>query len=320
MRAWKCTFTNQKRGRIVVVKDATPDDPQDFTFTTGGGLTPASFQLDDDANPTLSNSQTITNVAVGSGYSVSETVPAGWDLTSATCDDGSPVSNINVGPDETVTCTFNNRKRGQIVVVKDAQPNDPQDFAFTAGGGLSPGELLARRRRQRHAVQHPDLQQRRSRLLLLPQRDASRAAGTRHRPPAATAARCRASTSGPGETVTCTFANAKRGQIVVVKDATPDDAQDFSFTAGGGLSPASFSLDDDANPTLSNTQTFSSVVPGAGYSITETVPSGWDQTSRHLQRRQPARQHRRGRGRDRHVHVRQPQARADRGRQERRAR
>src|SRR6185503_11382876 len=112
-----CTFTNNKRGRIVVVKDATPDDPQDFTFTTGGGLSPASFQLDDDANPTLSDTQTISNVAVGSGYSVAETVPTGWDLTSATCDDGSPVSNINVGPDETVTCTFNNRTRGQIVVV-----------------------------------------------------------------------------------------------------------------------------------------------------------------------------------------------------------
>ena len=60
----------------------------------------------------------------------------------------------------------------------------------------------------------------------------------------------------PAETVTCTFSNRKRGQIVIVKDATPDDPQDFTFTAGGGLSPASFPLDDDADPTLSNTRTF----------------------------------------------------------------
>ena len=46
------------------------------------------------------------------------------------------------------------------------------------------------------------------------------------------------------------------GTIVVRKDAVPDDPQDFSFTAGGGLSPASFQLDDDSDPTLSNTQTF----------------------------------------------------------------
>ena len=74
----------------------------------------------------------------GNGYSSRETVPSGWDQTSATCGDGSPVSNIDVAPGETVTCTFANRKRGQIVVVKDAQPNDAQDFSFTAGGGLSP--------------------------------------------------------------------------------------------------------------------------------------------------------------------------------------
>ena len=54
------------------------------------------------------------------------------------------------------------RKRGRIVVVKDAQPNDPQDFSFTAGGGLSPSALPARRRRECHAVEHPDVQRRRA--------------------------------------------------------------------------------------------------------------------------------------------------------------
>src|SRR2546430_16751245 len=62
-------------------------------------------------------------------------------------------------------------------------------------------------------------------------------------------------------------------------DSQPNDAQDFAFSAGGGLSPSSFSLDDDADPTLSNTRTFSNVVPGSGYSLSETVPSGWDLTS-----------------------------------------
>ena len=76
--------------------DATPDDPQDFGFTAGGGLSPASFSLDDDADATLSNSRTFTNVAPGGGYSLSESVPGGWDQTGATCDDASPVTNINV--------------------------------------------------------------------------------------------------------------------------------------------------------------------------------------------------------------------------------
>ena len=68
-------------------------------------------------------------------------MPGGWDQTSATCGDGSPVSNIDVAPGETVTCTFANRKRGRIVVVKDARPNDPQDFTFRAGGGLIPASF-----------------------------------------------------------------------------------------------------------------------------------------------------------------------------------
>src|SRR6185503_16829768 len=85
--------------------------------------------------------QTFSSVVPGAGYSIAETVPSGWDQTSATCSDGSPPANIDVAAGETVTCTFANRKRGQIVAVKDAVPNDPQDFGFTAGGGLSPASF-----------------------------------------------------------------------------------------------------------------------------------------------------------------------------------
>src|SRR6185295_3798653 len=71
-------------------------------------------------------------------YSAAETVPSGWDKSSATCNDGSPVSAIDIGSNENVTCTFINQKRGRVVAVLDTQPNDAQDFSFTAGGGLSP--------------------------------------------------------------------------------------------------------------------------------------------------------------------------------------
>jgi len=96
--------------RIVVVKDAVPNAPQDFSFTAGGGLSPTSFQLDDDGDNanTLSNARTFDNLSAGSGYSISEAVPSGWLQSSATCDDGSPVSNISVSAGETVTCTFTN--------------------------------------------------------------------------------------------------------------------------------------------------------------------------------------------------------------------
>src|SRR4029079_18839574 len=100
-----CTFTNRKRGTIIVAKNAQPNDPQDFSFTAGGGLSPSSFALDDDSDPTLSNTKTYSNVTPGV-YSLSESVPSGWDQTGATCDDGSPVSSVDIAAGENVTCTF----------------------------------------------------------------------------------------------------------------------------------------------------------------------------------------------------------------------
>jgi hypothetical protein len=78
----------------------------------------------------------------------------------------------------------------------------------------------------------------------------------------------------PGETVKCTFWNTQRGTITIIKDAQPNDAQDFDFT-GSGLS--SFDLDDDNDGTLSNAKSFSSVQPG-DYSVTESAVDGWDLT------------------------------------------
>jgi len=103
-------------GKIIINKVTIPSpDPTDtsFNYTAGGGLSPTSFSLKNG------QSFTYNDVFAGSGYSVAETVPANWELVSATCDDGSPVSNISVSPNETVTCTFTNRLlTGAIQVTK----------------------------------------------------------------------------------------------------------------------------------------------------------------------------------------------------------
>jgi len=103
-------------GKIIIKKVTIPSpDPTDtsFNYTAGGGLSPTSFSLKNGGT------QTYDPVFAGSGYSVSETVPANWELVSAVCDDGSPVSDINVSPNEVVTCTFTNRlQTGAIKVTK----------------------------------------------------------------------------------------------------------------------------------------------------------------------------------------------------------
>ena len=220
-------------GTVTVQLNAMPDHAQDFSFTAIGlelgsfnfgplGFGPTTFSLDDDLDPTLINQEVFGQVTPGAGYSVSQAVPAGWDLTAATCDDGSPVGNIEV----------------------DA-----------------------------------------------------------------------------GEEVNCTFTDQKHGRVVVVVDAVPNDAQDFSFTAGGGLTPTSFSLDDDSDGTLSeHAHARTTCRPAPATRCPSRVPAGLGPGERHLQRRQPDRQHQRGPGRDGHLHLHEQQARPDRGRQGRAAR
>src|SRR5205823_472484 len=98
-----CTLSNRKRGQIDDIEKSTPYDPQNFDFTAGGGLSPASLSLYDAFPPRRSSDLTFADVVPGGGYSLAQSVPSGWDLTSSSCDDGSALSSIDVAPGETVT-------------------------------------------------------------------------------------------------------------------------------------------------------------------------------------------------------------------------
>jgi hypothetical protein len=99
-----CTFNNRQDGKILVDKVTTPTgSTQLFEFDSDYG---ANFFLDDN-DPV--NDSGFLNPGT---YAVAEVnIPAGWDLTSATCSDGSPVNAIVLGAGETVTCTFNNTQQ-----------------------------------------------------------------------------------------------------------------------------------------------------------------------------------------------------------------
>lgn len=114
-------------GSIVIAKATFPVGGTGFGFTDDIEA-PNSFSLDDG------QTRTFTNVLPGL-YAVSETVPAGWDLTSTSCDDGSPPTAIDLSAGETVTCTFENTQRGSVTIVKDTVPDDPQSFLFTGDLG-----------------------------------------------------------------------------------------------------------------------------------------------------------------------------------------
>jgi len=126
-------------GTIIVYKDAIPDDSQMFGFTSTT-LSPSSFYLDDDG--VGDNFMVFSDLAVGT-YDVTEAVPpAWWDLINIIIVDPSGGSsssgytaNIDLATNETVTVIFSNQGHGNITVVKNTIPDDPQDFSFSGDLG-----------------------------------------------------------------------------------------------------------------------------------------------------------------------------------------
>ena len=164
-------------------------------------------------------------------------MPEGWDLTSATCDDGSDPDAIELDPGEAVTCTFNNLKLARIITIKETDPDgadvtftfdpswsatdftlqdgDQNDSGFLDPGNYAVGELPTAGWQRVSQVCVSDLGQ-----------------------PNQVAA---AITLSAGETVTCTFVNRQMAEIIVEKQTLPDgDPESFSFTG-------SWDEDDDGN-------------------------------------------------------------------------
>ena len=130
-------------GRIIVVKDAVPNDPQAFQFTGAPDI--GSFTLYDDgiSDPDQTpKSQTFDKLLPGT-YSIEEIVPAGWMLTSAVCSDGSLVDKIDLTSGKSVTVTFTDTKLGQIEITKvvnwnGVTPESAQSFEICLHGPSYP--------------------------------------------------------------------------------------------------------------------------------------------------------------------------------------
>ncbi len=143
-----CTFTNRARGTIIVEK-ITDDGYGAFTFTSGTLTSP--FVLTTTAAGAAGKaSTTFSNLNPGT-FDVAETVPAGWNLVSGTCDDGSLPASIGLSGGETVTCTFHDtREKGAIEVTKlrkhaaSGAGDHPQSgVTFTVTGGELPAAGLS---------------------------------------------------------------------------------------------------------------------------------------------------------------------------------
>ncbi|HSN01709.1 MAG TPA: hypothetical protein VLS52_11930, partial [Rudaea sp.] len=269
-----CTYTDTKRGSITVVKNTVGGDG---TFDFGGPA--GAFQILTSGG---TGQVVLTNLIPGS-YSVSESVPTGWDLTNLACIDPSggtttagSTASIGLAAGENVTCTFTDTRRGAIIVQKQVLGTDAtfaftgsQAFSITTAGGVgqdsstfasvAPGTYTI----TESALAHYSLT---GLTCADPTGNSTTNVGTL----TATV------NVAAGETVTCTFTNTQLATLTIIKQAVPQIAApntpSFPFTATG-LVPASFSLaDDGTNP---NSTTFSDVAPGGAYTVTEGAVPNW---------------------------------------------
>ena len=143
----RCVFTNTKRGTVVIEKNAINDSDQSFRFTNNfGNNNPIEFSLTDDTTTGLPNFE--AEVLPGQ-YIVTEDEYESWTLTEIKCVDPTKNSttslenrqaSIDVAPGETVTCTFTNRQKPTLTVVKkvindNGGTKTVDDFGITFSGG-----------------------------------------------------------------------------------------------------------------------------------------------------------------------------------------
>lgn len=146
-RVFSCTFTNTKRGSIIVKKvtDPSPNTTDSFTYTGD-----VAGSIKDGGTITVSNLKPGT-------YTSTEAAKAGFDLTKIECDDhgsatpssgstGTRTATFKLDPGEVITCTFTNVQRATVKVVKTLsgaalKAGDPS-FTFELRQGATADALV----------------------------------------------------------------------------------------------------------------------------------------------------------------------------------
>ena len=285
-------------GTVNIVQVSNPETTQAFNYRFDYVTGYEEFSLDDDggSDSSLEDTRSFGNVAAGE-VEVRQFEPAtGWAITRVECNDpdsGTDVYSdkavIDLDPGEYITCFFtDSRTTGDVNIHQRTNPNDPVAFNFqsTWGStftlnddgsdqdfiwpdmfveGLQPGtyqlDQLGVDGWPIQSIQCTD-----------PDNETSVDLGA-------------GSVSldvDAGEVIDCTFTNEGTvtpppppaplpNQVNVTLDMVPNDPVDVGFHFGSVLT---FSLDDDADSTLSNGQEYNDMDLGP-WPLTADVPAGW---------------------------------------------
>ena len=165
---------------------------------------------------------------------------------------------------------------GTIVVIEDAMPDDPQDFRFNVAGSefvLDDDAATSVPSPTPNQSTISDVAPGYQALAQDPVEGWDLTNVSCQDPDGGTFTTQTGATVDvdPGETITCTVTNSRRGNVVVHLDAQPDDPAPVDFVADWG----SFTLNDDGGDAdaMWPDMTVEGLLPGT-YALTEHVPAG----------------------------------------------
>lgn len=288
-----CTYTNTQRSTIVIIKDAVPNDDQDFLFTATGSGLPPSFSLDDDADGTLSNTFTSALLPANATYTVAEAAVPGWtlDLQASMCSNQVPVTangvSLTPAPGQTITCTFVNRAApGTVTVIKTVEGvADDYEWQFDIAispvetGVVSPQEVSGTGDGTDSVTFEPLVLNRQYTITEPGLPDGWTQSGitcTGLTDENAELAGFQFTVTTPGQAISCSLTNtATPGEVEVTKTVTgvlPDFEWEIPFT----ISPVPAGQDATQSATTADpTVGWTGLLTGETYTLTEEVPAGW---------------------------------------------
>ena len=285
-------------GTVNIVQVSNPETTQAFNYRFDYVTGYEEFSLDDDggSDSSLEDTRSFGNVAAGE-VEVRQFEPAtGWAITRVECNDpdsGTDVYSdkavIDLDPGEYITCFFtDSRTTGDVNIHQRTNPNDPVAFHFQSTWGSTftlnddgsdqdfiwPDMFV-------EGLQPGTYQLDQLEWAAGPSRASSARIPTTRRPSTSARAACH-STSTPARSSTARSRTRERSrdrpppaplpnQVNVTLDMVPNDPVDVGFHFGSVLT---FSLDDDADGTLSNGKEYNDMDLGP-WPLTADVPAGW---------------------------------------------
>ena len=288
-----CTFTNAKRPTVTLTKISN-GDVGGFTFTGNNGWASQTITTVTSGTGVIGALQTLT--AAATATTITEGIPAGYALASATCtglgSGGTAIPNLATGAlvldaaataaGSNIACTFTNAKRPTVTLTKISN-GDVGGFTFTGNNGWASqtittvtsgtGVAGALQTLTAAATSTTITEGIPAGYVLASATCTGLGSGGTAVPNLATGALVfDAAATAAGSNISCTFTNTKRPTVTLTKISN-GDVGGFTFTGNNGWTSQTITTVTSGTGVIGALQTLTAAATAT--TITEGIPAGY---------------------------------------------